>query len=109
MIVGSSHEPSRTKVRFRVFHVRWICIGNGSALLSSIAPIDSNYSLLDENAKDDFCYEVSDEYEDIRRDHYDKLSDRKYLSIQAARQKGLSVDWSSHVPVRPSFTGKQNS
>jgi len=63
-------------------------------------------SLLDENAKDDFCYEVSDEYEDIRRDHYDKLSDRKYLSIQAARQRGLSVDWSSHVPVRPSFTGK---
>ena len=75
---------------------------------TSIAPIDLNYSLLDENAKDDFCYEVSDEYEDIRRDHYDKLSDRKYLSIQAARQKGLSVDWSSHVPVRPSFTGKQN-
>ena len=30
-------------------------------------------SLLDESQKEDFCEEISEEYEEIREDHYDSL------------------------------------
>jgi len=64
-------------------------------------------SLLDDTMKDEFCDEVSDEYVDIRQDHYDNLTDRKYLSLKVARSRGLSIDWSSsgHQAVKPAFLG----
>ena len=55
--------------------------------------------------KEEFCDDVSDEYEDIRQDHYDNLTDKKYLALSVARSKALSIDWIGHQPVKPSFIG----
>ncbi|XP_075059832.1 methionine synthase isoform X2 [Mixophyes fleayi] len=64
--------------------------------------------LLDENAKDDFIEEVAEEYEDIRQDYYESLKERRYLSLQQARDKAFHIDWISHpVPVKPKFVGIQ--
>ncbi|KAK6328061.1 hypothetical protein J4Q44_G00000390 [Coregonus suidteri] len=53
--------------------------------------------LLDENVKEEFFEETTEEYEDIRQDHYDSLK---------AREKGLHVDWLSQAkPVCPQFLG----
>ncbi|XP_015218329.2 methionine synthase isoform X1 [Lepisosteus oculatus] len=62
--------------------------------------------LLDENVKEEFFEEVTEEYEDIRQDHYDSLKDRRFLSLAQCREKGFHIDWHSHPkPVRPRFIG----
>uniref|UniRef100_A0A8K9UXJ4 Methionine synthase n=1 Tax=Oncorhynchus mykiss TaxID=8022 RepID=A0A8K9UXJ4_ONCMY len=62
--------------------------------------------LLDENVKEEFFEETTEEYEDIRQDHYDSLKERRFLSLAQAREKGLHVDWLSQAkPVCPQFLG----
>lgn len=38
-------------------------------------------SLLEEDGHDDFFDDLKDEYEDIRREHYNNYTDRKYLTL----------------------------
>ncbi|XP_051523828.1 methionine synthase isoform X2 [Myxocyprinus asiaticus] len=62
--------------------------------------------LLDEGVREDYFEEIKEEYEDIRHDHYDSLKDRRFLSLNQAREKGLHIDWLSQPrPVRPRFLG----
>ncbi|KAK6489234.1 methionine synthase [Huso huso] len=64
--------------------------------------------LLDENVKDEYFEEITEEYEDIRQDHYDTLKDRRFWSLEQARGKGLHIDWLSHPkPVQPTFVGSR--
>ncbi|KAK3586830.1 hypothetical protein CHS0354_034868 [Potamilus streckersoni] len=63
-------------------------------------------ALLNEENRDDFVEEIKEEYEEICSDHYDSLKDRKYLSLQAARQKKLEINWATDpVVVAPTFLG----
>ncbi|XP_077201508.1 methionine synthase [Paroedura picta] len=62
--------------------------------------------ILDENLKDDFFEEILEEYEDIRQDHYDSLKERKYLSLQQAKNKSFCYDWLAQPKlVKPQFVG----
>ncbi|KAI5103526.1 methionine synthase [Silurus meridionalis] len=62
--------------------------------------------LLDECANEDFFEEITEEYEDIRQDHYDSLKDRRYMSLEQARKKCLHIDWLSQPPPdQPQFLG----
>ncbi|XP_072265291.1 methionine synthase isoform X3 [Pyxicephalus adspersus] len=64
--------------------------------------------LLDEESRDDLIEEITEEYEVIRQEHYDSLKERRYLTLQEAREKGYHIDWLSHpVPVKPKLTGTQ--
>ncbi|XP_065059051.1 methionine synthase-like isoform X2 [Rhopilema esculentum] len=62
-------------------------------------------ALLDEGRKEEFIEETAEEYEEIREDHYDSLKDRKYVSIQKARDRRFKIDWNGFESVRPSFLG----
>ncbi|KAI8839214.1 hypothetical protein BC829DRAFT_426118 [Chytridium lagenaria] len=65
-------------------------------------------SLLDESQKEDYVQDVSDEYEDLRAEHYEGLKDRKYLPIEKARTLIPKIDWvNSDKPVRPKFLGSK--
>ncbi|XP_056627811.1 methionine synthase [Triplophysa dalaica] len=62
--------------------------------------------LLDEGVSEEYFEEIREEYEDVRLDHYDSLKDRRFLSLNQAREKRLSMDWlSQSAPVRPEFLG----
>ncbi|KAJ8264431.1 hypothetical protein GJAV_G00149070 [Gymnothorax javanicus] len=62
--------------------------------------------LLDENLKEDFFEEITEEYEDIRQDHYDSLKDRRFLTLEQARERKLRIDWHSQTrPVCPQVIG----
>ncbi|XP_039593704.1 methionine synthase isoform X2 [Polypterus senegalus] len=64
--------------------------------------------LLDENVKDEYFEEITEEYEDIRQEHYDTLKERLFLSLEQAREKGCHIDWlSQEKPVRPTFIGTE--
>lgn len=63
-------------------------------------------ALLDAREKDDFVQEVAELYEDLRDEHYSSLKERKYLSLEKARQNKLVIDWANHpAPAKPSFIG----
>lgn len=59
-------------------------------------------ALLDEKSRSTFMEEVDEEYEEIREDHYDNLKDRKYLTIEEARKRGLKLDWTNYKPCESS-------
>lgn len=63
-------------------------------------------SLLDSNLREDFVEDVSEQYEDLRANHYDSLIERRFLSLEKARQLSFTWDWHSNPPpVKPSFLG----
>ncbi|KAJ3207529.1 hypothetical protein HDU67_007426 [Dinochytrium kinnereticum] len=65
-------------------------------------------NLLDENQKEDFALDISDEYEDLRVEHYEGLKDRKYIPIEKARTMVPKIDWvNGDKPVKPKFLGSK--
>ncbi|KAL2077934.1 hypothetical protein ACEWY4_025619 [Coilia grayii] len=62
--------------------------------------------LLDKTLKEEFFEEVSEEYEEIRQEHYDSLKERRFLTLPLAREKGLRIDWLAEPrPVCPQISG----
>ena len=49
--------------------------------------------------------DIDDEYEDIRQDHYDNLLERKYLTLDGARDRALKIDWTDFQATKPTFLG----
>jgi 5-methyltetrahydrofolate--homocysteine methyltransferase len=65
-------------------------------------------NLLDEKSKEDFWEDIAEEYQEIREDHYASLQNRKYLSLQAAKERGFKIEWAKQpLPVSPPFIGKR--
>ena len=60
-------------------------------------------SLLDPTALDDYIADIDEEYEEVREDHYENLRDKKYVSLEKAREKKFKV--SEFSPVTPTFLG----
>ncbi len=64
-------------------------------------------SLLDEAGRADYLADISEEYEEVREDHYENLREKCYLPLQRARSLRPNVDWSAAARsiVRPTFLG----
>lgn len=64
-------------------------------------------SLLDEKNKEDFIEDIADEYEELREEHYAGLEERKYISLQEARNCKLVFDFAGKDPpaCRPALLG----
>ena len=65
-------------------------------------------SLLDPKSSADFCEDVKETYAELREEFYAGLEDRKYLSLDKAREKAMNVPWKEAVdlkPVRPNVVG----
>eukprot|EP01135_Chromosphaera_perkinsii_P000618 Nk52_evm21s136 gene=Nk52_evmTU21s136 len=64
-------------------------------------------SLLDDTQKDDYADMISEEYEELREDHFESLLEKKYLTLEKARSKKMQIDWTlpESVPCAPSFLG----
>jgi len=66
-------------------------------------------SLIDKDPKvvETFTGDIRGQYEDLRKEFYAGLEDKKYLTPAAARLRSLKLDFSSeeHRPTRPGFVG----
>merc|ERR1711971_350388 len=60
-------------------------------------------SLLDSNAVEDYVADIDEEYDEVREDHYENLRDKKYVSLEQARDKKYPI--SEFSPVKPTFLG----
>ncbi|KAI8988516.1 methionine synthase [Mycotypha africana] len=63
-------------------------------------------SLLDDSAKEEFAEDVREEYEEMREEYYEGLEERNVLSLEAAREKRLQIDFVKNPPPhKPKFLG----
>lgn len=63
-------------------------------------------ALIDDNQREDFAEDIREEYEELREEYYEGLEDKRLLTIEAAREKGLKIDWGLHPPpAKPTFLG----
>ncbi len=51
-------------------------------------------ALLDKTLRPEFMRDIHEEYAELRKDYYASLTDRKYLSLEAARAKRCVLDFS---------------
>jgi len=65
-------------------------------IFSSLGFVLQSSILLDDKNREAFMEDIDDEYEDIREDHYDNLRDRRYVSIEKARENRFKIDWSNY-------------
>ncbi|EGD78748.1 methionine synthase [Salpingoeca rosetta] len=62
-------------------------------------------ALLDQGNREDFVEDIAEEYEEIREEYLESLTDRVYLSLDAARKQRFAIDFNKKPPVKPAMTG----
>ncbi|HSP88724.1 MAG TPA: methionine synthase [Ignavibacteriaceae bacterium] len=72
---------------------------------SRSVPVVSNLLSQEKNVKENFSKEIRKEYNQLRENHLKKTEDKKYLSIDKARENKLNIDWSKTKIVKPEKTG----
>ncbi len=63
-------------------------------------------SLLGDNKKA-FSEKINAEYDELRKQHLGRKSDKKYVTIEKARQQRIPIDWSKVKITKPSFIGNK--
>ena len=64
-------------------------------------------NLMSKEHKGSFDKQIRQEYENLRSSYANRSSEVQYLSLKAARQNALKIDWKLFPPVRPAFIGKK--
>jgi 5-methyltetrahydrofolate--homocysteine methyltransferase len=62
-------------------------------------------ALLDDGARDEFVRRTRDGYAELRRQHADRDTRTKRLTLEEARANRPQLDWRAQPPPRPSFSG----
>ena len=57
------------------------------------------------SAHEAYAHAVRDEYHTLRHDYAGRQRDKKYLSIEAARENGFKADWAEAPITKPTFLG----
>ena len=62
-------------------------------------------ALLDANTRDAFMERTRTDYAEVRRQHENRDDRSRFISLAAARENRLRLDWTSVPPPRPTFLG----
>jgi len=62
-------------------------------------------NLLNPQKKGEFTKELHAEYQEIRKTHNQKYSEKEFISLTQARNNRMKTDWRSYQTVQPQFTG----
>jgi 5-methyltetrahydrofolate--homocysteine methyltransferase len=61
--------------------------------------------LISKHARAEFGAELRADYEQVRINHAGRRSQTKWVSLPAARDNKVNIDWSGYAPAKPSFNG----
>jgi 5-methyltetrahydrofolate--homocysteine methyltransferase len=61
--------------------------------------------LLSDKDCDDFCRDIKEQYEELRERRKNRDQHKKIISLEAARNNALQLDWSNYQAPKPTFTG----
>jgi 5-methyltetrahydrofolate--homocysteine methyltransferase len=62
-------------------------------------------NLMNKDLRDDFIKNTKEEYEKAREAHLNKRSDKRFVSIDEARNSRLQINLNGSIPPKPTFTG----
>ncbi|MCK9281894.1 MAG: methionine synthase, partial [Melioribacteraceae bacterium] len=65
-------------------------------------------NLLNAKTNKEFSKVIAEDYEKLREEHYKKNINRDYLSLEAARNNKLVIDWDNYSPPKPNSIGVFN-
>lgn len=63
--------------------------------------------LMDPNNKVEYAQDISEEYEELRKEYYDSQKDKSFISLAKARTKKLNTNWDLVKIVKPTILGTQ--
>jgi 5-methyltetrahydrofolate--homocysteine methyltransferase len=52
-------------------------------------------ALLDDTLRPEYMADINEEYDELKKDYYASLTDRKYLTLKDARAKKFEIDWAA--------------
>src|SRR4030095_15389449 len=64
-------------------------------------------SLMNKDNRESFIGAVRQEYDRMRISHKGRKDEKKFLTIQQTREKGLRIDWPKTKITKPAFTGNK--
>jgi 5-methyltetrahydrofolate--homocysteine methyltransferase len=64
-------------------------------------------SLMNKDNREGFIGSIKQEYERMRISHKGRKDNKKFLTIEEARNRGLKIDWKNTQVTKPSFTGNK--
>lgn len=64
-------------------------------------------SLMNKKTRDNFIHSVKQEYDDLRTSYKHRTQDKKYISLNNAREKKLKINWGTSKVIRPAFLGNK--
>jgi 5-methyltetrahydrofolate--homocysteine methyltransferase len=62
-------------------------------------------SLMNENNRDEYIKGIKDEYAKAREAHLNKRSDKRFISLDNARNLKMQINLNGMMPPKPTFTG----
>lgn len=64
-------------------------------------------NLLSKDQKEKYVGSIRQEYDNLRTMHKNRKDERKFLTVEQAREKGFKIDWAKTNITKPSFTGRK--
>ena len=61
--------------------------------------------LLDENNRDEYKQDIKEEYEEMRKEYLEGLSEKVFYPLEKARKKNLKINWSRNMIKKPNKMG----
>jgi 5-methyltetrahydrofolate--homocysteine methyltransferase len=62
-------------------------------------------NLMNKETRDDYIQTIKEEYDKAREAHLNKRSDKRFVSIDEARNSRLQINLNGSIPPKPTFTG----
>ncbi|OGU77305.1 MAG: methionine synthase [Ignavibacteria bacterium RBG_16_34_14] len=72
---------------------------------SRSVPVVSNLLKEDKSVKENFSKGIKNEYKHLRENHLKRIGEKKYLTIEKARENHLKTDWSKAKIIKPGTIG----
>ena len=102
MIGGATTSKAHTAVKIEQnYHAPVVYVPNASRSVSVVA------SLLSDELRPAFVERLNEQYDRARTQHANRKPRSKPVSIDAARNNAVAIDWSSYTPPVPNQLGVQ--
>lgn len=101
LIGGATTSPDHTAVKIALAFPSGFTIHVKDASRS----VGVARSLMDAAAKPAFVEQTKKQYENLREEHASRRIEKKFLTIEDARQRKMASDWKTVPVTKPSFVG----
>jgi 5-methyltetrahydrofolate--homocysteine methyltransferase len=101
LIGGATTSPNHTAVKIAPSFPTGATIHGKDASVT----VGICRNLMDPRLKEEFVAKTRKNYEALRQEHASRQSEKKFLTLEEARQRKMASDWKTIPVIKPSFLG----